>query len=32
MEGTMDVDHLTPILDMIEDELIAAGINIWTLE
>jgi len=32
LEGTMDVDHLTPILDMTEDELIAAGINTWALE
>ena len=32
LEGTMDVDHLTLILDMTEDELIAAGINTWALE
>jgi len=32
LEGAMDVDYLTPILDMTEDELIAAGINTWALE
>jgi len=32
LEGAMDVNHLTPILDMTEDELIAAGINTWALK
>ena len=32
LEEAMDVDHLTPIIDMTEDELITAGIDTWALE